>query len=168
MAEDLLLCFSTSKRGHCISFLVPFSILHCQSVPKHNPNTGLSCHRPLLSGRGSTNIFSILHFHCQPQPQRHSNNTSAAAGAADGDATPVHWRKPTLSTRILDPGELQRNLLHQGSSPFSIPLPEANQQQVHTVCSTGASPAEGTACGKKVHLLLDYRIRWDYIDTCGY
>ena len=48
---------------------------------------------------------------------------------------PVHWRKPTLSTRILDPGELQRNLLHQGSSPFSIPLPEANQYQVYTVCS---------------------------------
>ena len=147
MAEDLLLCFSTSKRGHCTSFLVPFSILHCQSVPKHNPNTGLSSPHQEMRGQRSTNISSILHFHCQPQPQRHSNNTSAAAGPADGDAVPVHWRKPTLSTRIMDPGELQRNLLHQGSSPFSIPLPEANQYQVHTVCSTGASPAEGTVVG---------------------
>ena len=140
MAEDLLLCFSTSKRGHCTSFRVPFSILHCQSVPKHNPNTGLSCHRPLLSGRGSTNIFSILHFHCQPQPQRHSNNTSAAAPAADGDATPVHWRKPTLSTRILDPGSRSEpGEAGVTASPFSIPLPEANQRKVYTevCCSTG-------------------------------
>ena len=122
MAEDRLLCFSTSKRGHCISFLVPFSILHCQSVPKHNPNTGWSFLRDQETGQRSTNTFSILHFHCQPQPQRHSNNTSAAAHAA-------------------------REL--RFASPFSIPLPEANQQQVNTVCSTRDVTRRGSACGKK-------------------
>ena len=82
MVEDRLSCFSTSKRGHCIFFRVPFSILHCQSVPKHNPNTGWSFLRDQLPGRGSTNISSILHFHCQPQPQRHSNSCVCSCGTS--------------------------------------------------------------------------------------
>jgi len=134
MAEDLLLCFSTSKRGHCISFLVPFSILHCQSAPKHNLNTGLSSPHQEMRGQRSTNISSILHFHCQPQPQRYSNTASAAGPAAlaemprqsiGGNLTFLH------ASRIL--GRLQRNLPYQGSSPFSISI-------------VRGKPATGTYC----------------------
>ena len=70
MVEDRSLCFSTSKREHCISFLVPCSILHCPLPPPQPPSTGLTFPRDQLRGQRSTNISSILHFHYRsPIPQ---------------------------------------------------------------------------------------------------
>jgi hypothetical protein len=67
MVEDLLLCFSTSPREHCIYFRVPCSILHCPLPPKPAPSIELTCQQTQLPGMRSRNIFCILHFHYQSQ-----------------------------------------------------------------------------------------------------
>ena len=70
MVEDLLLCFSTSLREHCIYSRVPCSILHCPLPLPQPPNIGLTCPWAPQRGLRSTNIFCILHFHYQsPIPQ---------------------------------------------------------------------------------------------------
>ena len=125
MVVDLLLCFSTSLREHCIYFRVPCSILHCPLPPLQPPSIGLHCPHHLLPGLRSRNIFCILHFHYQsPIPQGTNRGRCPRSGTC---CTPVHfhYQKTTLSPSIRDPGT---QLTRRGRSySISIPLLEANR-----------------------------------------
>ncbi len=68
-------------------YIFPCSVLHSplSISPQTQPQYRLSSPHLLLPGRGSTNISSILHFHCQPQPQRHINSCACSCGTSEAE-----------------------------------------------------------------------------------
>jgi hypothetical protein len=128
MVEDLLLCFSTSLREHCIYSRVPCSILHCPLPPKPAPSIELTCQQTQLPGTRSRNIFCILHFHYQSQTPQGIYRVR------------LHLQRNLLARQSISitenqallpaSGILVRSVNQEAELVASIPLAEANRCKV--------------------------------------